>query len=159
MQVRARSLTSEVFAPYGQVLMALGEEAHRNEFAAHLANHRPHARLNMAFVLTKPTDATVTLRALERHPYSSQSFVPVDGTRYLVAVCPATPRGDPDLERLVAFIAEGTQAVNYNPGAWHAPHTVLGGSGKFIMLRWDDGTEADVEVRPLQSGITVALDE
>ena len=113
----------------------------------------------MAFILSKATDATVTIRALERHPHSSQSFVPLDGTRYLVAVSPTTPHGEPDHERLVAFIAEGTQAVNCQPGVWHAPHTVLGGSGKFIMLRWDNGTEADVEFRQIPSGITVDLDE
>jgi ureidoglycolate lyase len=68
--------------------MAFGDEAQRQEFAATLKNYRPQATLNMAFLLSKPSNPSWQIHALERHPYSSHSFVPVQGTRYLVAVCP-----------------------------------------------------------------------
>jgi ureidoglycolate lyase len=155
--VRAAPLTPQAFAPYGQVLMALGEEAQRHEFAAQLRTLRPHATLNMAFILTRPAESAPCLSALERHPFSSQSFVPVDGTRYLVSVCPAAPDGEPEVDRLAAFVAEGTQAVNYNPDVWHAPQTVLNGPGTFIMLRWDLGNADDTELRPLAVPIELAL--
>lgn len=55
MAVAVGPLTREAFAPFGQVLMAVGDDAQRQEFAAHLKNHRPHATLNMAFLLSKPS--------------------------------------------------------------------------------------------------------
>ena len=149
MPITVGPLTREVFAPFGQVLMAVGDDAQRQEFAAALKNYRPEATLNMAFLLSKPSDPPWYIHTLERHPYSAQSFVPVQGTRYLAAVCPSTADGTPDLDRLTAFVAKGTQAVNYNPDVWHVPHMVLGGPGMFIMLRWDCGNAQDTEYFPV----------
>jgi ureidoglycolate lyase len=149
MPISPVPLTREAFIPYGQVLMALGEDTQRQEFASTLRNLRPHAALNMALILTKPSRSARRLRLLERHPFSSQSFIPIQGTRYLVIVCPSTAEGEPMLDRLTAFVAESFQAVTYNPDVWHAPHAVLGGSGTFIMLRWDVGNADDTETRRL----------
>jgi len=137
-------------------LMAVGDDAQRQEFAASLKNYRPQATLNMAFLLSKPSDPPWYIHTLERHPYSAQSFVPVQGTRYLAAVCASAADGTPDLESLTAFIAAGTQAVNYNPNVWHVPHMVLEGPGMFIMLRWDVGNSDDTEYFPVEP--TILLD-
>lgn len=153
--IRARPLTPGAFAPFGQVLMALYDEPHRAEFAARLENYRVHATLNMAFLRSSPPSGPTVVRVLERHPYSAQSFVPVQGTRYLVTVCPAGEDGEPDVPQLAAFVAEGHQAVNYAAGVWHAPHAVLDGPGTFIMLRWDVGTAADTELHPLASPVPI----
>lgn len=157
MTVEARRLTPEAFAPFGQVLMAPGEGLARQEFAARLANRRPHARANLAFIRNPVASPPVTLTALERHPDSSQTFVPIDGTRYLVAVCPSGADGEPDFDRLVAFVADGSQAVNLDPGVWHAPNCPLAGPGEFVMLRWDDGSGQDTEWRPLAGPVLVSL--
>jgi ureidoglycolate lyase len=150
-------LTREAFAPFGQVLMAAGDDVPRQEFAATLKNYRPQATLNMAFLLSKPSNPPWQIDALERHPYSSQGFVPVQGTRYLVAVCPSSAAGDPELDRLVIFVADGDQAVTYHANVWHAPHTVLDGPGKFIMLRWDVGNAEDTELRPVHPPLAIDL--
>jgi len=157
MPLTVGPLTPDAFAPFGQVLMAVGDDAQRQEFAASLKNDRPEATLNMAFILSKPSNPPWCIRMLERHPHSSQSFVPVQGTRYLAAVCPSQPDGAPDLDRLTAFIAKGSQAVNYNPDVWHVPHTVLGGSGMFIMLRWDCGNAEDTQYFPVEPPIRLYL--
>ncbi len=157
MSLTVGLLTREAFAPFGQVLMAVGDDAQRQEFAAALKNDRPQATLNMAFILSKPSFPPWYIHTLERHPHSSQSFVPVQGTRYLAAVCPSVADGSPDLKGLTAFIAKGSQAVNYNPNVWHVPHTVLGGSGMFIMLRWDCGNTEDTEYFPVDPPIRLYL--
>ncbi|AET40941.1 ureidoglycolate hydrolase Ecym_7089 [Eremothecium cymbalariae DBVPG len=91
----------------------------------------PNEALNRQFV-TESTTNTVTfsLKVLENHPYSSQTFVPM-GRRsselcYLVIVALSDPSSEPDLSTLKAFICRGTQAVTYGPGVWHAPMIVLG---------------------------------
>lgn len=157
MPLTASPLTREAFAPFGQVLMAVGDDAQRQEFAASLKNYRAQATLNMAFLLSKPSNPPWHIHALERHPYSAQSFVPVQGTRYLAAVCPSAADGTPDLRGLAAFIAKGTQAVNYNPNVWHVPHMVLEGPGMFIMLRWDVGNSEDTEYFPVEPAILLDI--
>ena len=86
---------------------------------------------------------------LERHPFTSQTFVPIGchasdpNQTYLVIVAPTIqsdqeqsitdaaarrPRGGgpPDLLNLKAFLARGNQAVTYAAGTWHAPMAVIG---------------------------------
>ncbi|KAI1435209.1 putative ureidoglycolate hydrolase [Xylaria sp. CBS 124048] len=97
----------------------------------------------------------VEVRVLERHPFTSQTFIPLAvgsvARRYLVVVAPTmttaaatevkegadlllpAPEGDglpgrglPDVKGLRGFLASGDQAVTYAAGTWHAPMIALG---------------------------------
>lgn len=156
MPLKAKPLTAEAFKPYGQVLMGPTGGIERHEFAAHVDNRRSaDAKANFTFMRSKLAEPPAAVRAMERHVFSNQVFVPLNGTAYLVAVCPSTAAGAPDLERLEVFVATGGQAVNYDTGVWHAPNTPLLAPGEFVMLRFDDGSSADTELRPLDRPIEV----
>ncbi|KAM6486937.1 ureidoglycolate hydrolase [Trichoderma sp. SZMC 28011] len=108
---------------------------------------------------------TFTVRHLERHPFTAQTFTPIKSTAstYLVIVAPSLPpspqdqdlpvpagdglpgRGFPDLGRLRGFIATESQAVTYGPGTWHSPMVVLG----------QTGTQMDFVVSQFASGVAV----
>ena len=100
------------------------------------------------------------VKILERHPFTTQTFAPLGvdpsgARRYLVIVAPSLApsaedatlpapapgsgenadlpgRGLPDLTRLRAFVATGSQAVTYGAGTWHAPMAALGPAGSAI---------------------------
>jgi ureidoglycolate lyase len=106
---------------------------------------------------------------LERHPYTTQTFVPLgispleaNEARYLVIVAPslrpssadeklpvppstassgALPgRGLPDLQKVRAFIANGSQAVTYGAGTWHAPMVAIGKKPiSFVVVQFANG--------------------
>ena len=143
MRLTVRRLTAEAFAPFGQVIQthvaAIGWRAR----GAALENRRPAAVPHLAVTRLAPTALPVRATALERHPFSSQTFVPTDLSRYLVAVCPSGPDREPIVERLLAFVADVTLGVNYAPGTWHHPMAILDRSGEYVVLRWDDGSPAD----------------
>ena len=98
---------------------------------------------------------------LERHPFTSQTFVPLRAdsqSRYLVVVAPSLSpsakdqqlpvpslrppemvanrelpgRGLPDLKGVRAFIATTDQAVTYGAGTWHSPMVALAPADKAI---------------------------
>ena len=119
--IAARPLTAEAFAAYGQVLQGTGPVTERKEFASRMQNGRPHAKPNMTYMKVLPSTGRVLVRAVERHPFSNQTFVPLNGTQHLVAVCPSAPDGTPEVARLQVFVASGSQAVNYDANVWHAP--------------------------------------
>lgn len=158
MKIRARSLDPSEFAPFGQVLGAGGASETRQEFAGRLANGRAAALANLAFIRNPPNVSPLRVPALERHPHSSQLFVPMRGTRYLVVVCPPTADGAADLPRIAAFIAGDGQAINYDVNVWHAPNRALAGPGEFVMLRWDDGTADDTEWCQLATPLEIVLE-
>ena len=157
MNINANPLKPESFSSFGQVIMGNGKTPERVAFAAKIENHRTEARLNVTYLHINPVKGPVSIEAMERHPYSHQIFVPLNGTRHLVVVCPSTRDGEPILSELKAFTAEGSQTVNYYAGVWHAPRTAIGGSGEFIMMRWDDDSVDDEELRLLGTAIKINL--
>ena len=157
MTIKAIPLTPEAFEAFGQVLMGSGEGPQRDEFAARMDNLRDDAKANMTFMRVPVDTAPLQVSALERHSCSNQTFVPLNGTHSLVAVCPSTDDGDPDLSGLIVFVATGAQGVNYNADVWHAPRCALCAPGEFVMLRHDNGSEVDTELRQLDTPVPVDL--
>jgi len=88
------------------------------------------------FNVSKLTGRHLILRVLERHPYTTQTFIPMGlgytdtSTSFLVVVAPTITlqdnSGAPDLLRVRAFFAHGRQAITYGIGVWHAPMVVIG---------------------------------
>lgn len=157
MRIKAGPLTSEAFAAFGQVLQGSGAQTERKGFAARMENGRPGARPNMTYMKLVPAMGSIRIEALERHPCSNQTFIPLNGTRYIVAVCPSTPNGDPVVAEMKVFVAEASQAVNYDADVWHAPRMALSAPGEFVMFRWDDGSDRDTELILLQAAVAVDI--
>ena len=84
--IAPREIDSDAFAPFGQLLEAPGEGS-RMDFAGAVGNGRQDARPNLALIRARPVSDRYRLTELERHPYSSQAFFPLDVDRYLVIVC------------------------------------------------------------------------
>lgn len=157
--VRLEPVTREAFAPFGQLIEAAGAcslanqgTAARFDFAARLANLRPDARPNVAVFRAQPRALPLAIRLLERHPGSSQMFVPMTAPRYAVLVAAAGPDGAPDLATLRAFACASNQAINYDAGTWHHPMIALDAPSDFVMLAWEDGTPGDCVEHPLPEG-------
>ena len=162
--VLAIPITPVAFAPFGQVVSAgitAGRSANmgtatRCDFAAALESTRDGARPNLAVFrsLAKTLPFEVTL--LEKHPCSTQAFLPMACTRYLVCVAPSLADGSPDVERLVAFQCGPGVGVNYKRDVWHHPILALDGPADFAMLAWEDGSESDCVEWPLPKRILIA---
>lgn len=166
-RVLAEPLTQVGYAPYGDVLSADRSDvaakpanqgtAERRDFLTELVSLRPGATLNVCSFRCAPRlDWPMRLALLERHPGSTQAFVPMNARRYLALV--ALGDDAPDLSTLRAFVATGTQGVTYRPGVWHHPMIALDARIDFTCLVWEDGSAGDCDVRPLaDAGIEVAL--
>ncbi|MCB2215429.1 ureidoglycolate lyase [Desulfofustis glycolicus] len=138
-------LDPATFARFGQVLMAETGIPEYNSWAGRVENLRPEARLNVTYMSMHQAPCPARITQFERHPFSHQMFVPLEGTQHLVIVCPSLANGEPDLARIAPFHATGGQTVIYSANVWHTPRTVLNASGAFIMLRWDAGNSMDTE--------------
>lgn len=148
----ARPLTRESFTPFGHVLEitpALGEgkpvnmgTARRHNAVLDIENLRPNAKLNICAFRCQPSQpGKFPVVELEKHQHSGQLFVPLNATRYLVAV--AHGKDTPDLDTLQVFLAHGRQGVCYGPGIWHQPMIVFDVETDFSCFVWEDGTAED----------------
>ncbi|KAF4584083.1 ureidoglycolate hydrolase [Ophiocordyceps camponoti-floridani] len=113
-------------------------------------------RMSIFACATHDADAgPLAIPALERHPFTTQTFIPISSpaSAYLVVVCPCRApedddvrlprwRGMPDLRGLRAFVASASQAVTYEAGTWHAPMMALGSEGQrldFVVVQFASG--------------------
>ena len=157
MHLIAESLSAEAFAPYGDVLEA-PEEPGRIYFDAGLGNGRPAAHPSLSVTHTLPP-AALPLQAvcMERHEFSSQSFLPLDAGPWLVIVAPKGAGGRPDVGKARAFVAGPRQGITYRPDVWHHPLSVLERPAQFYIFMWQDGSAADTELVTLDAPFTVGL--
>jgi ureidoglycolate lyase len=149
-------LTAAAFTAYGQVL-DMPAAAGRRDFAARVVNRRASAKPNLALIRVEPTGLPLTIGTVERHPASSQTFVPLEGGRYLVVVMRQQPDGSPDPAHARAFIATERQAVNYDAGTWHVGMTVLDRPTSFCMTIFEDGGPDDCHFRQLEPPFVVEM--
>ncbi|GAA5847645.1 hypothetical protein JCM3766R1_002433 [Sporobolomyces carnicolor] len=113
-------------------------------------------RLNMCVFRCEPQNSIGgapgqwEVRVLERHEFSSQSFLPMgseDGS-YLVLVALPGQDGLPDLSTLRAFKASSSQGITYHANVWHHPLIALGAKAMdFGCVVWETGVgEIDCEI-------------
>jgi ureidoglycolate lyase len=165
--IQARPIDAASFAPYGQLLDEPSNGT-RDDYVGRLeaapleargSNAAPSGlKANLAVIRAMPKPMPLRLEAMERHPYSSQAFMPLGAARYLVLVCPGRPDGAPDLDRLSAFTCRSDQAINYNRGTWHHGMTTLDAPGTFAMFMWDEGSERDTEWSRVAEPIQIVVE-
>lgn len=144
-RIVAGALDAAAFAPFGALLAAPATPG-RDYFDAGLENARPEARPSVSIARAAPI-AGLPLRSkvMERHAFSSQSFLPLDVARWLVVVAPDAGDGGPDMARARAFLAGPHQGVTLRMGVWHHPLTVLEREAQIAIVMWRTGGAGDEE--------------
>ncbi|AUX19983.1 ureidoglycolate hydrolase [Sorangium cellulosum] len=167
-RIVAHALSPAAYAPYGDVLMASPHgqpgrpanqgTARRFDHLAGLEDLRPgRAALNLSVFRCAPRSTSpFPIALLEKHPGSTQAFVPMNARRYLVIVALGGAR--PDLTTLAAFIARGAQGVTYRPGVWHHPMIALDAETDFVCLAWEDGSAGDCVVVEYEERERIAVE-
>lgn len=153
MAIQALALDPVLYRPYGEVIAAAGTAraanagtALRYDHVAALENLRPGAAPNLCVFRAEPATANpFGVRMLERHRHSTQAFVPMAASRYLVVVCGGGE--EPELATLRAFIATGSQGITYRPGTWHHPLIALDRRTDFACVVYEDDSPGDCDER------------
>ena len=138
--LKVEPLTREAFAPFGDVIQTDGAEhfpinqgsTTRFHDLAPVQLHGEAARALISIFRGRAFSLPFEARMVERHPLGSQAFMPLDRRPYLVLVAP--PGDAPRVEDLRAFLAEGSQGVNYRAGTWHHPLLALEAESEFLVV-------------------------
>lgn len=136
-KIKARPLTAELFAPFGDVLEADGTPdkminaglcgRYHDRATLDFSDGRAGASLFHAEARALP----YSLEMVERHPVGSQLFVPMSADPFLVTVAP-DQNGTPAAP--LAFLTDPGQAVNFHKGTWHGVLTPLSDPGLFVVI-------------------------
>lgn len=154
--VKAEPLTREAFAPFGEVLGLEGlERLPIDIYGDRIDVYRPgvfESDQPVEFLLTRNRLREFRVHFLERHVELTQTFIPLAGHPFILAVAPPDCReedGVPALDAVRAFFVPGHTAVNLRRGTWHEP--------PFPLV--DGGLTLYTSHRALTQGLQSELDE
>ena len=68
---------------------------------------------------TKKRKFPLEINMLENHPLSSQAFIPLQKTTFIVVVAPISKI--PDINLIEAFIISPEEGINFKSKVWHFP--------------------------------------
>ena len=149
MEITPQPLTSDAFAPFGDVI-DMPTEPGRTYYEDALGNLRADAHGQPVVALKAPTpDRPLSADLLERHEFSSQTFVPVDVGRWLIVVAPHAAAGGPDIAGARLHRRPAARASPTSANTWHHGLTVLDRPGRFAVFMWRDGSTGDEEFVPV----------
>lgn len=135
-------LTPHAFAPFGDVFDLLPEVGvYRN--ITRLENLRPGASADLLVLSVVESHLPLHLTAMEIHPHSSQTFIPIKASRIPVVVAPKDLNGMPDMTAARAFIVNSEKGFTLKPGIWHSQLIALDQVSSFAVLMWVDGGNQD----------------
>jgi ureidoglycolate lyase len=143
-------LHADHFARYGDVievdpskspLLINQEYTKRYDDLAEIDVLKNKGRILVNIFRSRPLPMPLSIRMMERHPLSSQSFIPLSQEPYLVVVAPP---GDFHEENIEIFLARGNQGVNYRAGTWHHFLLALNIESDFLVIdRGSDDKNCD----------------
>ena len=142
-------LTADAFAGFGNVIQTgeayeLINRGTTRQFAdlAGVDVAADGGRPRISIYRARPYELPLTIAMLERHPRSSQFFMPLHDEKFLIVVAPAGE--DPDAFAMRAFVTNGRQGINYHRGTWHHPLIAVRDPSEFLVVdRAGDGRNCD----------------
>jgi ureidoglycolate lyase len=140
-------MTPEAFAPYGELV------SERGQVALDLDGGTP----NVAAQTVEPRPMKFDF--LGRHMRSEQFFAPLGGAKSVIAVAPPSEDGEaiPDVNRMAAFLVDGTGAFKLHRGTWHVSAFPVNGSATFLVLDREKTLEEDFDLRDLKTSLGVVV--
>ena len=147
IQITTEPLTPAAFAPFGDVLEAIGaadkiiNQGLCGRFHDRAVLDFGNGRAGISLFQSQTRVLPLQLDMVERHPEGSQAFLPLSLDPFLVIVAP-NAAGQPGRPR--AFVTRPGQGVNYHRGVWHGVLTPLHAPGLFAVVdRIGDGTNLE----------------
>lgn len=157
LRVEAEPLTAAAFEPFGTVIEHTGEgrrhyitEAFRGQEAA----SQPCMWISRIVASTR---MPLLIEWMERHPFSTQTFMPLGPTHFLIVVCLGGDNGLPDPSSFRAFVSRPGQGVTYRRNVWHYGLSVFDTPMDFIVAMSLTGNQDDDVFHTLERPVQACL--
>jgi ureidoglycolate lyase len=125
LRIKAEPLTSDGYKPFGQVIGL--DEVH--------LELRQHEQFRMGIIHMKNRGYRIT--RLNHHRNSTQALIPLAGKACLVVVAPPDTAFErvTDLEKVKAFLCDGSVGVNIGLRTWHQALLPIGSEMHMVNVQ------------------------
>ena len=135
-----QALTAEAFAEFGDVINTehsvseLINEGNTEKFGdlAAIDTDAEGGTTAVHIYRSQPRSLPLSIEVMERHPLSSQAFMPLHSRPFLMIVAPAGETLQSDAVR--AFVSNGKQGINLRRGTWHHYQVSLQEKSDYLVI-------------------------
>ena len=127
MKLIIKEINKENFSQYGQLISTkdiVSENINTNTTKSfydlvniEILGKDNQCRINI--FKAKKRKFHLEINMLENHTFSSQAFIPLEKTTFIVVVAPISKI--PDLNLIEAFQVSEVEGINFSPKVWHFP--------------------------------------
>ena len=145
MYLQIKKITKENFINFGQLISTKDIQSNEiNEKTTdsfydlidiEIYGNNLQPRVNI--FKAKKRNFPLIINMLENHPFSSQAFMPLQKTTFIVVVAPISKI--PDINLIEAFIIPPEEGVNFKSKVWHFP-LIATEDSNFLMIDKKDST-------------------
>ena len=143
-------VSCEDFAPFGEIL-------------------DPHSTISIDLGEGMPTVEIFTapfrsfsFSEMSRHVNSCQTFFPIEGKEFVIALAPPTDNDDPyampELDKIRAFVIDGAYCINLAKGCWHTTPFPFSYKTHIVSLQSKRTFEEDLDIKKLQVEFHIRLE-
>ena len=176
INIKVQTPTLEKLAPYGTVLgYNPGVAPLTIDFYGGAAKVRRLAEFQADAMPEMPVVTVdrrpLEVRWMERHALHTQAFIPLGGTPFLAVFAPPNDKELPDIDKIEAFLFDGSAGFMMHKGTWHDfPFALVDGTNLLVILTrgateglvrdnviQDEAVGPDIEKRDLRHRLNIHI--
>tara|TARA_Y100001970_G_C14247543_1_gene869411 strand:- start:1972 stop:2490 length:519 start_codon:yes stop_codon:yes gene_type:complete len=161
MNLKIKKINKDNFKNYGQIISAKGiipktinnntTDSFNDLADIEIYGDDKSPRINI--FKTKKRNFPIEIDMMENHPFSSQAFIPLSKTNFIVVVAPISKI--PDIKLLEAFKVNPEDGINFKPKVWHFP-LIATNDSNFLTIDKKDSL-SNLEIYKFQNNEKILL--
>ena len=162
MNLQIKKISKDNFSKYGQLVSTkdiesqnINEETTKSFYDLvniEIYGDDKQSRVNIFKSIKR--NFPLEINMLENHPLSSQAFIPLQKTNFIVVVAPIS--SEPDINLIETFLISPEEGINFKPKVWHFP-LIATENSNFLTIDKKDSAN-NLEIYNFQNNDKIFLD-
>ena len=150
MNLQIKKISKDNFSQYGQLISTqdiefqnINEKTTRSFYDLvniEIYGEDKQCRVNIFKSIKR--NFPLEINMLENHPLSSQTFIPLQKTNFIVVVAPISK--EPDINLIEAYHLHPDEGINFKPKVWHFPLIAIENSNFLTIDKKDSNNNLEI---------------
>ena len=161
MNLQIKKISKDNFSKYGQLVSTkdiesqnINEETTKSFYdLVNIEIYGDDKKCRVNIFKSIKRNFPLEINMLENHPLSSQAFIPLQKTNFIVVVAPIS--SEPDINLIETFLVSSEEGINFKPQVWHFP-LIASENSNFLTIDKKDSTN-NLEIYNFQNNNKIFL--
>ena len=162
MNLQIKKISKDNFSKYGQLVSTkdiesqnINEETTKSFYdLVNIEIYGDDKKCRVNIFKSIKRNFPLEINMLENHPFSSQAFIPLQKTNFIVVVAPIS--NEPDINLIETFLISSEEGINFKPKVWHFP-LIATENSNFLTIDKKDSAN-NLEIYNFQNNDKITLD-